>query len=66
MGLLNMVEAVERCAALLVHAHHATQIGGNPRRTMVAALAPDKMLAVGLAHDFPIVADKAHNGVIAF
>jgi hypothetical protein len=61
-----MMEAGERQTALLVHALHAAEAGGDHRRSVIAAAPADELVAVRLALELPEMADEADDRVIGF
>ena len=66
IGLANVLEARQQCSALLVHVVHAAQVGGNPGRAVIAPVPANEVLAIGLAHHFPVMAHETRNAVVAF
>ena len=61
-----MMEARQRQAALLMHALHAAEARGDHGRAVIAAAAADELVAIGLAHQLPVMAHEADDRVVGF
>ena len=66
IGLLHMMEAGKRQAALAVHAPSCRRGERRHGRAVIAALAADEVGALGLALELPVVAHEAHDRVVGF
>ncbi len=66
VGLVDVGDARQWQVALFVHAAHAAQRGAAQRAAVIGVVAADDRLALRLAHQIPITAHQADDGVVAF
>ena len=66
IGLVDVMDALDRQAGLAVHGAHAAQRSRSHGRAVIGVLATDEMLLGRLTHAIPIDAGHPKHGVVRF